>query len=149
MGKLPACLVLSLAAWAGSRSDSFTGRICPPSAPVYKSEQDSVLNRHLFSGDHITVLRKGKFRSLVKTAFDTMGWVDNSKIENTEDAPRKHDLMDVEVRSWLGNENVNANYMMEDDWPLPLDRNFDHETVDSFSRLHQDLDLTPRSPIKP
>jgi uncharacterized protein YgiM (DUF1202 family) len=142
MKKLIALLTLAIAsfAFAGSKTETSTViRVKSGGATVYKSEASDEGDKlaDIGAGDEVTLLKKSKARSLIKTSGSIKGWVDNSTIEQVKvSSGGAHNLKDVEVVGWL--DNPSAVYILDNSNPdvnaLPLDRNFSNEIVEKKDR---------------
>ena len=142
MKKLIALLTLAIAsfAFAGSKTETSTViRVKSGGATVYKSEASDEGDKlaDIGAGDEVTLLKKSKARSLIKTSGSIKGWVDNSTIEQVKvSSGGAHNLKDVEVVGWL--DTPSAVYILDNSNPdvnaLPLDRNFSNEIVEKKDR---------------
>ncbi len=131
-------LLVGLAAAQKSKTSEVT-RIKSSGANVFKNElSDPTEKSTEIGGDQdVTLLKKGKNRSMVRTQGGIRGWVDNDKLQILKVAGAgHHDLTNVEVVGWL--DNPAAVYILDNTNPdlnaLPLDRSFANEIVEPKDR---------------
>ncbi len=142
MKKIAALLVLVLATWGYAKSKTQTStvvRVKSGGAAVYKTEAGEEGDKlvDIGTGDEVSILKQGKGRSLIKTAGNIRGWVDNSTLETVKiSSGGAHNLKDVEVVGWL--DNPSAVYILDNTNPdlnaLPIDRNFNNEIIEKKDR---------------
>jgi hypothetical protein len=142
MKKVLALFILALTSlsFAASKSSSTeVTRVKGSGAALYKTELADAGEKtaDISGGEEVKLLKEGKARSMIKTAGNVKGWVDNSAIERVKvSGGSSHSLKDVEVVGWL--DNPSAVYILDNTNPdlnaLPIDRSFASEIVEKKDR---------------
>lgn len=132
-------LIVTGALAASKTSMTEVTRIKGGSTGLYKTELadegDKIAD--VGGGDEVTLLKQGKARSMIKTAGNVKGWVDNGSLEKVKvSSGGSHSLKDVEVVGWL--DNPSAVYILDNTNPdvnaLPIDRSFASEINEKKDR---------------
>jgi len=105
--------------------------------PIYKTSSGDASKGSLFKGDQLTLLKKSKDRSLIKTRTGLKGWVKNSSIEYVKGSKGDtYKLGEQEVHGWL--DNPSAIYILDESGlsteALPLNRRFEDEVFEQQDR---------------
>jgi len=136
---LAVCMLLLITVAFAATSTVEVTRIKGSNTPIYKSELADAGEKmmDLGGGEEVTLLKKSKARSLIKTSGNVKGWVDNSSLERVKvSSGGSHNLKDVEVVGWL--DNPSAVYILDNTNPdvnaLPIDRSFASEIVEKKDR---------------
>ncbi len=132
-------LIVTGALAASKTSMTEVTRIKGGSTGLYKSELADEADKiaDVGGGDEVTLLKQGKSRSMIKTAGNVKGWVDNGSLEKVKvSSGGSHSLKDVEVVGWL--DNPSAVYILDNTNPdvsaLPIDRSFASEINEKKDR---------------
>ncbi|MBF0432069.1 MAG: hypothetical protein HQK83_12365 [Fibrobacteria bacterium] len=112
-------------------------RIKSNGTPIYKAKTGESSKGTLSQGDMVTLLKKGKDRSLVKTNTGVRGWVKNNLVEYTKKGSGDvYNLNEQDITGWL--DNPSAIYILDESGintdALPLSRSFSDEIFEIQDR---------------
>ena len=105
--------------------------------PIYKKSSGESSKGELYTGDNLSLLKKGKDRSLVKSRTGLKGWVPNSNLEYIKASKGDfYKLQEQEIHGWL--DNPSAIYILDESGlntdALPLNRSFRDEIFERQDR---------------
>jgi hypothetical protein len=112
-------------------------RIKDANIEIFKKKSGSESKGVLAKGDMVSLLKKGKNRSLVKTRSGVRGWVPNSSVEYIKRGRGDvYKLSEQEIHGWL--DNPSAIYILDESGSssdaLPLSRSFADEIFEIQDR---------------